>query len=95
MAASATTSLQFGNPSRRVKPLCAWLRTLFAGSISNRLAALLACFVAGLVLIIVRRTAGSTGFIAQPRCWVVERLLDLARETGPKAGTIKDRKREG
>lgn len=75
MAASVTTSLLFGNLLRQVKPFCTWLRTSFADSISNRLAALLACFVAGSVLIIVRRTTGSTGFVVQPRCWVVERSL--------------------
>lgn len=64
-----------GDLLKRVKPLYAWLRALFADSIYNRLAALLACFVACLVLIIVRRTAGSTGFVVQPRRWVVERSL--------------------
>jgi len=56
-----------------VKPLYAWLRVVFADSIYNRLAALLACFLAGLVLIIVHRAAGTTGFIVQPRRWVIER----------------------
>ena len=60
---------------KRVKPLYPWLRAVFADSIYNRLAALLACFLTGLVLIIVRRAAGSTGFIVQPRRWVVERSL--------------------
>ncbi len=60
---------------KRVKPLYNWLRAVFADSIYNRLAALLACFLAGLVLIIVRRAAGSTGFVVQPRRWVVERSL--------------------
>ena len=59
----------------RVKPLYNWLRAVFADSIYNRLAALLACFLAGLVLIIVRRPAGSIGFVVQPRRWVVERSL--------------------
>jgi putative transposase len=36
---------------------------------------LLACFLAGLVLIIARRVAGSIGFVVQPRRWVVERSL--------------------
>jgi len=36
---------------------------------------LLACYLAGLALIIVRRAAGSTGFVVQPRRWVVERSL--------------------
>jgi len=65
-----------GNLLQRMKLLYAWLRALFADSIYNRLAALPACFVAGLVLIIVRRTAGSTGFVVQPRRWVAERSLD-------------------
>jgi putative transposase len=37
--------------------------------------ALLACFLFGLTLIIVRRVAGSRGFAVQPRRWVVERSL--------------------
>ena len=48
---------------------------MFADSIYNRLAALLACFLAGLTLIIVHRVAGTTGFVVQPRRWVVERSL--------------------
>ena len=64
-----------GDLLKRLKPLYAWLRVVFADSVYNRLAALLACFLAGLVLIIVRRAAGSTGFIVQPRRWVVERSL--------------------
>ena len=60
---------------RRVKPLYPWLRAVFADSIYNRLAALLACFLFGLTLIIVRRVAGTTGFVVQPRRWVVERSL--------------------
>jgi putative transposase len=64
-----------GDLLQRVKPLYAWLRAVFADSGYNRLAALLACFLAGLVLIIVRRAAGSIGFVVQPRRWVVERSL--------------------
>ena len=60
---------------RRVKPLYPWLRTVFADSIYNRVAALLACFLFGLALVVVRRAAGSTGFVVQPRRWVVERSL--------------------
>ena len=60
---------------KRVRPLYAWLRVVFTDSIYNRLAALLACFLAGVVLIVVRRPAGSTGFVVQPRRWVVERTL--------------------
>ena len=48
---------------------------MFADSIYNRLTAMLACFLLGLTLIIVRRLAGSTGFVVQPRRWVVERSL--------------------
>jgi putative transposase len=64
-----------GDLLKRVKPLYNWLRAVFADSIYNRLAALLACFLFGLALIIVRRLAGSTGFVVQPRRWVVERSL--------------------
>jgi putative transposase len=59
----------------QVKPLYAWLRVVFADSIYNRLAALLACCLAGLALIIVRRPAGITGFVVQPRRWVMGRML--------------------
>jgi putative transposase len=60
---------------KRVKPLYSWLRVVFADSIYNRLTALLACFLFGLTLIIGRRAAGTTGFVVQPRRWVVERSL--------------------
>jgi putative transposase len=60
---------------QRVKPLYPWLRAVFADSVYNRLAALLACFLFGLALIVVRRAAGTTGFVVQPRRWVVERTL--------------------
>ena len=63
------------NLLERVKPLYNWLRTVVADSIYNRLAALLACFLAGLVLIIIRRVADSIGFVVLPRRWVVERSL--------------------
>jgi putative transposase len=58
-----------------VKPLYPWLRAVFADSVYNRPAALLACFLFGLALIVVRRAAGTTGFVVQPRRWVVERTL--------------------
>jgi putative transposase len=58
----------------RIKALYCWLRAVFADSIYNRLPVLLACFLLGLTLIIVRRIAG-TGFIVLPRRWVVERTL--------------------
>ncbi len=54
-----------------MKALYPWLRAAFADSIYNRFMALLACFLFGLTLIIVRRTAGATGFVVQPRRWVV------------------------
>ena len=60
---------------RRVKPLYNWLRAVFADSIYNRLTALLACVLFGLTLVIVRPAAGTTGFVLQPRRWVVERSL--------------------
>ena len=60
---------------RRVKPLYPWLRAVFADSVYHRLTATLACFLFGLTLIIVRRVAGATGFVVQPRGWVVERSL--------------------
>ena len=64
-----------GDLLKRLKPLYVWLRAVFADSIYNRLAAWLACYLAGLALIIVRRLAGTTGFVVQPRRWVVERSL--------------------
>lgn len=59
----------------QIKPLYPWLKAVFADSIYNRIAVLLACFLLGLTLIIVRRIAGTTGFIVLPRRWVVERTL--------------------
>ena len=64
-----------GDLLRRVKPLYAWLRAVFADGVYDRLAALPACFPFGLALIVVRRAAGTTGFVVQPRRWVVERSL--------------------
>lgn len=48
---------------------------MFADSIYNRLIVLLACFLLGLTLIIVRRITGTTGFVVVPRRWVVERTF--------------------
>ena len=48
---------------------------MFADSIYNRTATLLACFLLGLTLIIVRRIAGTTGFVLLPRRWVVGRTF--------------------
>ena len=48
---------------------------MFADSIYDRLAVLLACFLLGLTLIVVRRVAGTKGFVVLPRRWVVERTI--------------------
>jgi putative transposase len=74
-AADIQDADSLGDLLKRIKPLYNWLRAVFADSIYNRLAALLSCFLFGLTLIIVRRAAGSTGFVVQPRRWVVERSL--------------------
>jgi putative transposase len=60
---------------KRLKPLYCWLRAVFADSGDDRVAVLLACFLLGLTLIVVRRLVGTTGFILLPRRWVVERTL--------------------
>jgi putative transposase len=60
---------------KRIKRLYCWLEAAFAASIYDRLAALLACFRLGLALIVVRRTAGATGFVLLPRRGVVERTI--------------------
>ena len=64
-----------GDPPKRVEPLYDRLRAVLADSIHDRPAALLAGFMFGLALVIVHRPAGSTGFVVQPRRWVVERSL--------------------
>ena len=64
-----------GDLLNRIKPLYCWLEAVFADSIDNRVAVLVACFLLGMTLIIVRRVAGSTGFVVAPRRWVVERAL--------------------
>jgi putative transposase len=48
---------------------------VFADGAYDRLAALLACFLLGLTLIVIRRLAGTEGFVLLPRRWVVERTL--------------------
>ena len=48
---------------------------MFADGAYDRLAALLACFLLGLTLIVVRRLAGHHGFVLLPRRWVAERTL--------------------
>ena len=59
-----------GDLLRRLKPLYCWLRAVFADGIYDRLAALLACGLPGLALVIVRRGAGVSGFVIVPRRWV-------------------------
>ena len=59
----------------RLKPLYCWLKAVFADGSYDRVAVLLVCFLLGLALIIVRRSAGATGFVVLPRRWVVERTL--------------------
>ena len=48
---------------------------MFADGAYDRLAALLACFLLGLTLVVVRRLAGTEGFVLLPRRWVAERTL--------------------
>ena len=60
---------------KKIKHLYCWLTVVFADSIYNRIAVLLACFLLGLTLIIVRRIAGTTGFVVIPRRWIVERTF--------------------
>jgi putative transposase len=60
---------------KKIKHLYCWLTVVFADSIYNRIAVLLACFLLGLKLIIVRSIAGTTGFVVIPRRWIVERTL--------------------
>jgi len=60
---------------KKIKGLYCWLKVVFADSIYNLLPVLLACFLLGLTLIIVRRVAGTTGFVVIPRRWIVERTL--------------------
>ena len=64
-----------GDLLRRLKRLYPWLEAVFADGVYDRLATRLTCFLLGLTLIIVRRLAGSTGFVLLPRRWVAERTL--------------------
>ena len=64
-----------GDLLRRLKRLYPWLRLVFADGAYDRLAALLACFLLGLTLVVIRRLAGSEGFVVVPRRWVAERTL--------------------
>ncbi|MBL6459620.1 IS5 family transposase, partial [Belnapia sp. T6] len=74
-AASIQDADSAGDLLRRIKPLYNWLRTVFADSIYDRLAVLLACFLLGLTLVVVRRITGAKGFVVLPRRWVVERTI--------------------
>ena len=74
-AASIQDADGTGDLLRRIKPLYCWLRTVFADSIYNRVAALLACFLLGITLIVVGRISGTKGFVVLPRRWVVERTF--------------------
>src|SRR4051794_26309563 len=64
-----------GDLLRRLKRLYPWLKVVFADGAYDRLPVLLACFLLGLTLIVVRRLAGGTGFVLLPRRWVAERTL--------------------
>ena len=74
-AASIQDADGAGDLLQRIKPLYCWLRTVFADGGYNRVAALLACFLLGLTLIIVGRIPGTKGFVVLPRRWLVERTL--------------------
>ena len=64
-----------GDLLRRLKRLYPRLKVVFADSAYDRLAALLACFLLGLTLVVIRRLAGTKGFVLLPRRWVAERTL--------------------
>ena len=64
-----------GDLLRRLKRLYPGLKVVFADSAYDRLAALLACFLLGLTLVVIRRLAGTKGFVLLPRRWVAERTL--------------------
>ena len=64
-----------GDLLRRLKRLHPRLKAVLADGVYDRLAALLAGFLLGLTLIIVRRLAGTEGFVLLPRRWVAERTL--------------------
>jgi putative transposase len=74
-AASIQDADSAGDLLRRIKPLYCWLRAVFADSIYDRIPVLLACFLLGLTLILVRRSAGTKGFVVVPRRWIVERTF--------------------
>ncbi len=59
----------------RIKPSYCWLQTVFADSIYNRVATLLACFLLGITLVIVDRIPGTESFVVLPRRRVVEKTF--------------------
>ena len=77
-----------GDLLRRLKRLYRWLRVVFADSVYDRLPVLLACFLLGLTLVIVRRLTGSTGFVLLPRRRVADRAAGWrsGRWAGSAAG---------
>jgi putative transposase len=89
-AASIQDADSAGDLLRRIKPLYNWLRAVFADSIYDRVAVLLACFLLGLTLLIVRRVAGTKGFVLLPRRWVVTACTILPGRTssGPKRSGV-------
>jgi len=50
---------------------------VFADGAYNRVAALLACFLLGLTLIVVSRPSGTKGFAVLPRRWIVTGCTEL------------------
>ena len=56
-----------GDLLRRLKRLYPWLKVVFADGAYDRLAALLACFLLGLTLVVIRRLVGAEGFVVVPR----------------------------
>jgi len=59
----------------RIKPPYRRLQTVFADSIYNRVATLLACFLLGITLVIVDRIPGTKSFVVLPRRRVVEKTF--------------------
>jgi hypothetical protein len=59
---------------------------VFADSVYDRLAALLACFLLGLTLVVIRRLAGTEGFVVVPRRWVTIACTELPNRgsSGPR-----------
>jgi hypothetical protein len=75
-----------GDLLRRLKRLYPWLKVVFADSVYDRLAALLACFLLGLTLVVIRRLAGTEGFVLVPRRWVAIACTELPNRgsSGPR-----------